>query len=92
MSNTLQQPVTPDEHAQVDYGQHLIWRLVGATISGFGANELGEIYLSAITKTGESVEVIMGTDESGGVALFEVERSAPVAAPVPFEEEDSHGL
>lgn len=92
MSNdTLQQPANPAEQAEADYGEHLIWRLVGATITSFGANEAGEIYLSA-TKNGVATEVIVGIDERGDVALFEVERPAPAAVVTEEEELDSHGL
>ena len=74
MSDTNQQPANAAEHAEVDYGEHLIWRLVGARISTFGANADGEIFLCA-EKDGVKTEVIIGKDERGDVALFEVERT-----------------
>jgi hypothetical protein len=74
VSNTLQQPQNEAEQAEVDYGEHVIWQLVGSTITSFGANEAGEILLSARTKTGAPVEFIIGKDERGDIALFEVER------------------
>jgi hypothetical protein len=71
MSNTLQQPQDAAEQSEVDYGDHLIWRLVGSTITSFGANDNGEIFIS--TKKGDvSCELIVGTDERGDIALFEV--------------------
>lgn len=70
---TLVAPTTPEEHAEVDYGNHLIWRLVGSTITEFGANEHGEIYLATV-KNGERQEVIIGKDERGDIALFEVQK------------------
>jgi len=76
MSNqpaTLVAPTTPEEQAEVDYGQHLIWRMVGATITEFGANEAGEIYLRT-EKNGRVDEVIVGKDERGDIALFEVQK------------------
>lgn len=72
MSNTLAQPQTPAEQAEVDYGEHVIWRLVGSTIVAFGANENGEIFLSA-RKGDDVTEFIIGVDERGDVALYEIE-------------------
>lgn len=78
MNETLQQPSTPEEQAEVDYGNNLIWRLVGSKIVTFGANAAGEIFLIAekTNAEGESVttEVIVGKDERGDIALFEVEK------------------
>jgi hypothetical protein len=76
---TLAQPTTPEEQAEVEYGKHLIWRLVGATITSFGANVNGEIYLSTI-KDGKADAVIVGKDERGDIALFEAEQ---VEVPAP---------
>lgn len=59
------------EQEEADFGEHVIWRLVGSTITAFGGNEKGEIFLSA--KKGDVVsEFIIGLDENG-VALYEVE-------------------
>lgn len=69
---TLVAPTTPEEQAEVEYGEHLIWRLVGAKIDTFGANADGDIYLSATDKHGKPLELIIGKDERGDVALFEV--------------------
>lgn len=73
MSNTLQQPQTPSEEEEVNYGQHLIWRLVGAKITMFGANAQGEIFLCT-EKAGVKTEVIIGKDETGDTAVFEIEK------------------
>lgn len=70
---TLETPQTSAEQAEVDYGEHLIWRLVGATVTSFGANAQGEIFLSTM-KNGVADEVIIGLDERGDIALFEVEK------------------
>lgn len=72
MSDTKTQPMNAAEQAEVDYGKHVIWRLVGATITSFGANEDGEILLTTL-KDGKTDEFIIGADERGDVALFEVE-------------------
>jgi hypothetical protein len=72
MSNTLETPVTPADQAEVDYGNHLIWRLIGAKITMFGANATGEIFLAA-ERDGVVTEVIVGL-EDGQIALFEVEK------------------
>lgn len=78
MSDTLAQPSNPAEQAEADYGNHLIWRLVGSTITSFGANEKGEIYLS--TRKGDvRDEIIVGLDERGDIALFEVEQKGGAA-------------
>ena len=74
MTQTLQQPQTPEEQAEVDYGNHVIWRLVGSTISAFGGNDKGEIFLSTV-KNGVVSEFIIGIDERGDIALFEVEKT-----------------
>lgn len=72
MSNTLNQAQTEAEKQEVEYGNHLIWKMVGAKITMFGANANGEIFLS-VEKDGEQTQVVIGTDESGDVALFEIE-------------------
>lgn len=64
-----QETNTPEE--QADYGNHVIWRLVGSTITSFGSNAAGEIYLS----TNKGDEFIIGKDEAGEVCLFEVEKA-----------------
>lgn len=74
MTDTLAAPTTPEEHAEVDYGNHIIWRLVGSTITSFGGNEAGEIYFSTV-KDGVATELIIGKDYRGDIALFEVERA-----------------
>lgn len=75
MSETLQQPQTPTEQAEVDYGNHLIWRLVGSKITMFGANANGEILLRT-ERDGETTDLVIGKDETGEVALFEIEKVA----------------
>jgi hypothetical protein len=78
MSNTLQEPQTPAEQSEVDYGEHLIWRMVGSKIVTFGANVNGEIFLCT-EKDGVQLELIIGTDERGDIALFEVEKTVVAA-------------
>lgn len=73
-TNTLQQPATAAEQSEVDYGEHLIWRMVGSKIVMFGANAQGEIVL-VTEKEGVRTEVVIGKDELGDVALFEVEKA-----------------
>jgi len=70
---TKDTPQTPDDHAEVEYGDHVIWNMVNSTIVAFGANEEGEIYLSTV-KDGVLTEIIIGKDEDGEVSLFEVEK------------------
>jgi hypothetical protein len=72
---TQVKPETPAQQDEANYGDNLIWKLVGSTITSFGANEKGEIYLSA-RKDGKMIELIVGNDpdNEGGVALFEVEK------------------
>lgn len=65
--------LTPAEAEEVDYGQHLLWRMVNATIKQFGANDRGEIFLS-VEKDGVATEVIVGLDEHKEICLFEVEK------------------
>lgn len=72
MSDTLQTPTTPEEQAEVDYGEHLIWRLVGSKITSFGANENGEVFLR-VEKDSKSIELIIGKDERGDICLYEIE-------------------
>lgn len=69
--STLQQPQTPEEVLEVEFGNNLAARLVDARILSFGANERGEIYLSTI-KDGEVTELIFDNDENGEPAIFEV--------------------
>ena len=64
----------PDQ-TEIDYGEHLIWRMVGAKITSFGSNADGEVFLSTV-KDGIVTEVIIGKDEDGEVALFEIEKKA----------------
>lgn len=73
MSNTLQAPSNPAEQAEADYGENLIWRLVGSRITSFGANANGEILL-AVEKNGEHTELVVGKDETGDICLFEIEK------------------
>ena len=61
---------------QADYGDHVIWRLVGSKITSFGGNDQGEIYLS----TDKGDEFIIGKDENGDISLFEVEKPASVVS------------
>ena len=75
MSETLQQPQTPEEQSEVDYGNHLIWRLVGSKITMFGANASGEILLRT-ERDGETTELVVGKDENGEISLFEIEKVA----------------
>ena len=74
MTDRLVEPTTPEEQAEADYGDHVIWRLVGSTILQFGANDRGEILL--VTRKGDEVsELIIGLDENGqDIALYEVEK------------------
>lgn len=73
MSNTLQQAQTPAEHSEVDYGQRLIWRLVGSRITVFGANANGEIFLST-EKNGIVSRIVIGKDDTGDISLYEIEK------------------
>lgn len=72
-TDTLVQPTTPEEQAQVDHGEHLIWRLVGSKIVTFGANVDGEIFLCT-EKEGKILELVIGKDEDGEISLYEIER------------------
>lgn len=72
MNERMAEPANQAEQDEADFGDHVIWRLVNSTIVRFGANEKGEIYLST-TKDGESSEFIIGIDERGDIALYEVE-------------------
>jgi hypothetical protein len=74
MSDISQQPTNAVEQAEVDYGEHLIWRLVGAKITMFGANANGEIILST-ERDGVFTNLVIGKDDSGEVTLFEVEQA-----------------
>lgn len=76
--NTLAEPTTTAEQDEANFGQHAIWRLVNSTIISFGANDKGEIYLST-RKAGEISEFLIGVDERGDVALYEVEKEPTVA-------------
>ena len=63
-----------NEEEQYEYGDQLIYRLVGSTIVAFGANDQGEIFL--IAKKGDNrEEIIIGKDEAGEITLFEAETS-----------------
>lgn len=75
MTETLKQPETAADQAEVDYGEHLIWRLVGSKIVTFGANNDGEILLIT-EKDGVPTELIIGKDENGDVTVFEIEQTA----------------
>lgn len=44
--------------------------LVGATITGVGVNELGEIMLSITTNKGADEKFIIGKDEDNEIAIF----------------------
>jgi hypothetical protein len=79
MSDTLQQPQNPAEQAEVDYGEHIIFKLVGSRVVSFGANAAGEIFLQT-EKNGQFTEVLIGKDERGDIALFEPE-IVPVETP-----------
>jgi len=70
--DTPSQPTNRDEMEQVEYGQHVIFRLLGSTIAAFGSNERGEIFFAAV-KNGERTEFVIGKDEAGELELFEVE-------------------
>jgi hypothetical protein len=76
---TLATPITEADHAEVDYGNHVIWTLVNSTILAFGANQEGEIFLSTI-KAGVRTEFVIGKDERGDIALFEIEKQEVPAA------------
>lgn len=66
--------LTDEQTDEVNYGKHLLWRMVGATVTALGGNEKGEIFLSTV-KDGVSQEVIFAIDEkTGEIALYEVER------------------
>lgn len=67
------EPLTPEQAAEVEYGQHLLWRMIGAKIVTMGANADGEIFLQT-EREGVLTEVIVGKDENGDIALFEVEK------------------
>jgi hypothetical protein len=78
---TLQQPKHSGEEAQVQYGNELIANLIDSTITCFGANEKGEVYLSAI-KDGKVTEIIVGKDDATGeITLYEVEKVAAEVQP-----------
>lgn len=76
MSDTLSQPTNPAEQAEVDYGEHVIWRLTNSTIVAFGANLEGQILLSTV-KNGVRSEFVIGVDERGDIALFETVSDEP---------------
>jgi hypothetical protein len=75
MSLTQATPQTPEEQAEVDYGDHVIWRLVNSTITSFGSNEDGEIFLSTV-KDGVNCAFVIGKDEHGDLAIFEIEKES----------------
>jgi hypothetical protein len=59
---------TPEGSDESDYAQHLLWRMTGSKITSIGVNQDGEVYIS----TDSGVRVIVGKDEAGDVALFEI--------------------
>lgn len=71
MSNTYQRPETDDERNEVQTGERLVKALVGSVITGFGANEQGEILLHA-EKDGVETNCIFAIDEEGDIALYEI--------------------
>lgn len=78
---TLQQPQHSGHEAEVQYGNELIADLIDSTITCFGANEKGEVYLSAI-KDGKVTEIIVGKDEAtGDITLYEVEKTSVEVQP-----------
>lgn len=76
MTHEEKPPVTLSPEEQANYGDHIIWRLVGSKITTFGSNEAGEIFLG----TDRGDEFIIGKDEAGEVCLFEVENSKQESA------------
>ena len=73
---TLQAPTNRDEQAEVDYGELVTAQLLGSTIAAFGATNTGEIFLVA-RKGDERHEFIIGKDEHGEIAIFEVAEGSP---------------
>lgn len=71
MSDTYTTPKTATEQDEVNFGKELAAGLIDSTIVSFGANEIGEIYLSTI-KDGKVTELIVGKDEDGEITLYEV--------------------
>lgn len=72
--NPITEELTSAEQSQADYGDNVIWQLLGSTIVAFGGNAEGEIFLSA--RKGDKVsEFIIGKDEQGEISLFEVEKA-----------------
>jgi hypothetical protein len=63
---------TPADQSEIDYGEEIIFRLVGAKITMFGANGNGEIFLFT-EREGVVTKVIIGKDEHGEITLFEAE-------------------
>lgn len=63
---------TPEEQDQINFGEQLVDRLVGSRIVAFGANEAGEVLLQT-ERDGQVVEIIIGKDADGELAVFEVE-------------------
>ena len=76
--STLAEPTTTAEQDEANFGEHAIWRLVNSTIIAFGASEKGEIFLST-RKRDQVAEFLIGVDERGDVALYEVEKEPTVA-------------
>lgn len=68
----MTQETTPEQQIEVDYGEQLIFRLVGATITMFGANANGEIFLCT-ERAGVATRVIVGKDELGEITLYEAD-------------------
>lgn len=71
--STEQHTTTPEEQAEVDYGQYLIWRLVGSRIKALGVSDGGEILLST-EKDGILTELAIGKDDAGEISLFEIKK------------------
>ena len=69
MTDTLSAPTNRDEADQVEYGQNVIFRLLGSTVTAFGATDKGEIFLQ-VTKDGVRSEFTIGKDSAGEIELF----------------------
>lgn len=72
MTDTLQQPQNSAEHAEVEYGTDVVYKLLGSRVVSFGANAAGEIFLQT-EKEGVYTEILIGIDDRGEIALFEPE-------------------
>lgn len=73
----MNEKLTQAEQEEADFGEHVIWRLVGSKITAFGGNEKGEIFLST-EKGGQVSEFVIGKDENGEITLFEVENKVSI--------------